>query len=89
MASNNYLAHVSLDGRTVDQRAAAAGYPGGPLGENIAGGPSSPQAVVDMWMASAGHCTNVMSPSYDVTGVGHAFRAGSTYGHYWTQVFGG
>jgi uncharacterized protein YkwD len=90
MAANNYLSHTSLDGRTYDQRIWQAGYTGGfPLAENIAGGPSSAQAVVDGWMQSAGHCRNIMGSGYRVVGIGYAFTPSSTYRHYWTQAFGG
>lgn len=90
MAAQNYFSHTSLDGRTFDQRFRNAGYSGAfPWGENIAGGQSTPQSAVDGWMASPGHCTNIMNGSFRATGVGYAFRAGSTYSHYWTQTFGG
>jgi len=90
MARQNYFSHTSLDGRTFSQRITHAGYAGAsPWGENIAGGQSSSAAVVSAWMNSAGHCANMMNPSYRAIGVGYAYRAGSTYGHYWTQDFGG
>lgn len=89
MAANSYFSHTSLDGRTFNQRITAAGYSGSPLGENIAAGYPTPQAVVAGWMASPGHCSNIMSGSYRSIGVGYAFLAGSAYGHYWTQDFGG
>jgi len=90
MAVNDYFSHTSLDGRTFDQRISAAGYSGAfPWGENIAAGQSTPEEVVTGWMASPGHCTNIMSSGYKAIGVGYAFRAGSTYRHYWTQDFGG
>jgi uncharacterized protein YkwD len=90
MATQNYFSHVSLDGRTFDQRIRNAGYTGSfPLGENIAGGQPTPQAVVDGWMGSAGHCANIMNPSFRATGVGYAFNPAATYRHYWTQTFGG
>jgi len=61
MATNNYFSHTSLTGTTFDQRIANAGYTGGsPLGENTAGGMSSPQSVVNAWMGSPGHRTNIM-----------------------------
>ena len=89
MATQNYFSHTSLDGRTLSQRLTNAGYAGAfPWGENIAAGQPTPQAVVDAWMSSPGHCTNIMNGSYRAIGVGYAFRAGSTYGHYWTQDFG-
>jgi uncharacterized protein YkwD len=90
MATNNYFSHTSLDGRTFADRIRGAGYTGsGPLGENIAAGQGSPAAVVNGWMGSTGHCQNIMSGSYRSIGVGYAFRAGSAYGAYWTQTFGG
>ena len=90
MAAQNYFSHTSLDGRTLSQRLTNAGYAGAfPWGENIAAGQPTPQAVVDAWMSSPGHCTNIMNGSYRAMGVGYAFRAGSTYGHYWTQDLGG
>lgn len=90
MAVNNYFSHTSLDGRTFDQRIREAGYGGAyPWGENIAAGQSTPEEVVTGWMASPGHCTNIMSPGFKAIGVGYAFRSGSTYRHYWTQDFGG
>lgn len=90
MATQNYFSHTSLDGRTFSQRMSNAGYSGAfPWGENIAAGQSSPAAVVNAWMNTAGHCANIMNASYRAIGVGYAFRAGSTYGHYWTQNFGG
>jgi uncharacterized protein YkwD len=90
MAANDYLSHTSLDGRTFDQRIRDAGYAGSPpLGENIAAGQPTPQAVVETWMASPGHCRNIMSPGFRASGVGYAFRSGTTFGHYWTHDFGG
>jgi uncharacterized protein YkwD len=90
MAAQNYFSHTSLDGRTFSQRLTNAGYAGAfPWGENIAAGQPTPEAVMDAWMASTGHCTNIMNGSYRAIGVGYAFRAGTTYGHYWTQDFGG
>jgi uncharacterized protein YkwD len=90
MATNNYFSHTSLDGRTFVDRIRAAGYLGSsPLGENIAAGQGSPAAVVNAWMASTGHCQNIMNGSFRAIGVGYAYRAGSQYGSYWTQNFGG
>ena len=40
-------------------------------------------------MGSTGHCKNIMNGSFADIGVGYAFTSGSTYGHYWTQSFGG
>lgn len=90
MATQNYFSHTSLDGRTFSQRMTQAGYSGGgPRGENIAAGYGSAAAVVAGWMASTGHCQNIMNAGFRVAGVGYAYRAGSSYGHYWTMNFGG
>jgi len=90
MAANNYFSHTSLDGRTFDDRIRDAGYAGAfPWGENIAAGYSTPHAVVAGWMSSPGHCANIMNGSFRAVGVGYAYLAGSSYGHYWTQDFGG
>jgi uncharacterized protein YkwD len=90
MATRNYVSHTSLDGRTFDQRMRDAGYNGAfPWAENIAAGSSTPESVVNGWMGSPGHCANIMAGTARATGVGYFFRSGSTYGHYWTQNFGG
>ena len=88
MAEQRYLAHESLDGRTLADRVADAGYEGSPIGENIAQGQGSVDEVMDGWMNSPGHCTNIMSPSYRAVGVGYAELEGGD-GPRWTQNFGG
>jgi uncharacterized protein YkwD len=89
MAVNNYFSHTSLDGRTFDQRIHNAGYFGSPLGENIAAGQSSPTSVMNSWMNSPGHCSNIMNPAFRSIGVGYAYDADATYRHYWTMTLGG
>lgn len=71
------------------QRAQAAGFEGGFVGENIAAGQVSPQAVVQDWVESPGHCVNLMNPRYRYIGVGYVHQDGDRYGHYWVQNFGG
>jgi uncharacterized protein YkwD len=90
MAANQFFSHMSPDGRTFEYRIRDSGYAGDyPWGENIAGGHATPQAAVDGWMASPGHCANIMSPRFKAMGAGYALRPGSPYAHYWTQSFGG
>lgn len=86
MADNNYFSHTSLDGRTLGQRVTAAGYSWSAVGENIAGGQSTVQSVVDGWMASDGHCANIMNASFTQIGVACASNTNSTYVRYWTMV---
>ena len=61
------------------KRAAAA--------ENIAAGSSTPEAVVDQWMHSDGRRKNMLNSKYNELGVGHVYKPGSEYGHYWVQLF--
>lgn len=89
MAENDYFSHTGQDGSTPSQRIAEAGYSGSTIGENIAAGSQTPEAVVANWMTSPGHCRNIMHADFDHIGVGYAYDDASTYGHYWTQTFGG
>lgn len=57
------------------------------VGENIAAGTSTPEAVVNQWMNSSGHRANILNKDYTELGVGHEYRRGSEYGHYWVQMF--
>jgi len=81
MAEHGVLAHTGSDGSTVGDRVTHAGYQWRRVGENLALANRPAREVVDMWLASAGHCANVMHPGYVEMGV--AAREG-----YWTQVFG-
>lgn len=87
MAAKDYFSHTSKDGRTFADRIRAAGYGGGTLGENIAAGQSTASAVMRSWMASSGHRANILNCAF--TGLGIGYAKGGSYGHYWTQDFGG
>ena len=70
------------------ERDAQAGYTGwSTIGENIAAGYPTPEAVVSGWMASPGHRANILSSNYTEIGIGMVSGAGS-FGTYWTQEFG-
>ena len=88
MGLQNYFSHTGLDGRTPCERMSDAGYSWNYCGENIAAGQPTPEDVIDTWMASPGHRANILNPNYCDIGVGYAYVASSTYGHYWTQNFG-
>jgi uncharacterized protein YkwD len=86
MATANYFSHTSLDGRTLSQRIDAAGYAWRNIGENIAAGYGSVDAVMDGWTASPGHCANLMNPAFTEFAVACVRgAAGATYGTYWTM----
>jgi len=88
MAERDYFAHPDPEGRSVGQRATAAGYAWSHVGENIAAGLGEPAAVVAGWLASPGHCANIMSAEFSEMGAAFAVRAGTSRGIWWTQVFG-
>ena len=88
MATKNYFDHVSRTGSTHADRATAAGYKWRLVGENIAAGHTSASAALKAWLASPGHCENVMNKSYKDLGVGVASNPTSKYRIYWTQMFG-
>ena len=86
MGLNNFFSHVGSNGSTFSQRMTSAGYTWRAAGENIGAGYNTPAAAVNAWMASTGHCNNIMNPSFKHLGVG--YYVGGTYTHYWTQNFG-
>lgn len=88
MARNNYFSHTGLDGSTFSERAIEAGYTGSPRGENIAAGYSSAKNTFNQWVNSPGHLNNMLNSDANEMGIGHATYNGSTYTHYWTQIFG-
>jgi uncharacterized protein YkwD len=72
-------------------RIADAGYRWSVVGENIATGFSTARAVVRAWMASTGHCQNILNPSYRSLGVGitrDSMRGARRGAAIWTQDFG-
>ena len=88
MANQNFLDHIDRDGRTPGDRAELAGYAGQQTGENIAAGLDTPRKVVDGWLASPGHCANLMNPQYSELGAAYAVDPKSDAGIYWTAMFG-
>jgi uncharacterized protein YkwD len=92
MADQMYFAHDGLDGSDPGDRMTAAGYVGRTWGENIAKGQTTPEQVVQGWMDSDGHCSNIMNGTFNLIGVGY-FAGMSTNMRfnselYWTQNFG-
>ncbi|MDO9329699.1 MAG: CAP domain-containing protein [Pseudomonas sp.] len=88
MAYGNYFAHRDPDGDGPADRARAAGYRGRQIGENIAAGQSSPGKAMAGWLASPGHCANLMNPMFTQVGAAYAADARSDEGVYWTMMFG-
>lgn len=87
MAANDLISHDSSDGATLGMRVDATGYDWSAVGENVAGGQSTVPAVMQGWLASSGHCSNLMSGSFTEFGQARTTVQPSTYGVYWTQNF--
>lgn len=88
MAYGNYFAHRDPDGDMPLDRAKAAGYRGRQIGENIAAGQGSPNKAMASWLASPGHCANLMNPMFTQVGAAYAADSRSDEGVYWTMLFG-
>jgi uncharacterized protein YkwD len=86
MVANNFFSHTGSDGSTLGGRVSATGYAWSGVGENIAAGYPTVNAVLDGWMASDGHCANLMNPSFSEIGLSCVPGTSSdTYGNYWTM----
>lgn len=89
MAIGGFFSHTGPDGSTFISRNEAAGYRDWDyLEENLAAGQTTPEQVMVAWMGSPDHRQNILSPHVHEIGVGHVYRPGSYYGHYWVQEFG-
>lgn len=87
MAERSQLAHEGRDGSTPAERVTRAGYRWRSVGENIASGPTTPEAVVDGWVRSPHHCANLMAPQFTEMGIAYSVNRASEAGIYWVQVF--
>jgi uncharacterized protein YkwD len=81
MFQNNYFSHAGSDGTSSGERINRAGYSWKYYGENIAMGYLTEKEVVDGWLSSPGHCSNIMNKNFKEMGV-------AKVGNYWTQEFG-
>ena len=79
------FSHERPNGEHGYQLAFRAGF--STVGENIAYGYSSAEAVMEAWMNSSGHRANILGAGFTEIGVG-CYR-GSNGLLYWAQLFGG
>jgi uncharacterized protein YkwD len=87
MARHDNFSHTGHDGSTPADRVRRSGYRFRTTAENIAAGPSTPEAVVAEWIRSPGHCANLMNSAYSEIGIAFAIERNSRFGVYWAQVF--
>jgi uncharacterized protein YkwD len=88
MAGHQYVEHVGRDGSTFAQRITRARYEWHSVGENVAAGQRTPEDVVQDWLASPGHCANIMSGDFTEMGVAFAVNLDAKDAVYWAQEFG-
>lgn len=87
MAAHSHFEHTGTDGSTPAQRAEKAGYSWLAVAENIAAGARTADEVMEGWLNSPGHCSNLMSPIYTQMGIAYAVDPKSKAGIYWAQEF--
>jgi uncharacterized protein YkwD len=80
MAKNKFFAHKAPDGTKAGQRIERTGYLWKAYGENIGQGYKNEKEMVTGWLASPGHCKNIMSTNFKEMGVARV-------GTLWTQTF--
>lgn len=88
MAKRDYFSHQGHDQSLAGDRASRQGYRWQRIGENIAAGHGSAEQAVSGWLASPGHCQNVMNPDFTEMGAAYATNPQSAATIYWTQMFG-
>jgi uncharacterized protein YkwD len=85
MVQRNHFSHTGSSGSTVGQRVTAAGYAWASVAENIAAGYPTVSAAIQSWIASPGHCANLMSANLRDAGLACVpGTASNDYRSYWT-----
>jgi len=85
MVNKNYFSHNSPTYGSPFNMMENFGLRFTAAGENIAMGQQSAQQVVNAWMNSPGHRSNILSSAYNQIGVGLAKDKNGRF--YWTQMF--
>ncbi len=87
MIDGNFFGHVDpFDRSNVGQRAGRFNYPYLKIGENLAAGQRTAEAVVADWLGSPAHRAILLDPEFREAGV--AVLDGGRLGRYWTVEFG-
>lgn len=85
MANKGYFSHTSPTYGSPFQMMESFGLKFSAAGENIAYGQRTPAEVMNAWMNSPGHRSNIMNGTYTQIGVGLAKNSSGVC--YWTQQF--
>lgn len=76
MARRDQMGHYGSDGSLAGQRLTQAGYAWGGWGENLGQGQTELSELLAQWMASDGHCANLMHPRMTEFGIACRQRDG-------------
>ncbi|WP_119395253.1 CAP domain-containing protein [Salinibius halmophilus] len=87
MVQYNFFSHTGSNGWLPAQRVADSGYSASFVAENLAAGPDNAYTAVNRWLASDGHCANLMSPNAREFGVAYSNGWINNMQHIWTTVF--
>lgn len=88
MSAHKLFEHRGSDGSMPAGRVLRAGYDWKAVGENIAKGAATAEIVVQGWLDSPGHCTNIMSAQYREMGLAYFTDFAHKGDIYWAQTFG-
>jgi len=80
MADTKQMRHEGSDGTSAGDRITREGYAWWAWGENVAWGYTSVTSVMQGWLNSPGHCSNIMNANFTQLGA-------AGVDNYWTQVF--
>lgn len=86
MAALDDLQHEDPDGSTPADRVRRSGYGARVVGENIASGVPTADEVVQGWLASPGHCANIMDARFTEMGIGYVVAPRTSGAIYWAQL---
>lgn len=87
MIRHDFFDHTNPEGDGPKDRALRAGLAASLYGENITGGPGSPEAAFDAFLGSDSHRTLIENPAWTNHGHGYAYSPAAPLQHYWTQNF--
>jgi uncharacterized protein YkwD len=87
LQTNNAFTHVWSNGVGPAERLSMAQYAWSTYGENIAAGQPGIDEVMNAWIASPGHCANIMHAGVVDVGVAKVDgSASNSYPNYWTLL---
>jgi uncharacterized protein YkwD len=87
LAQRDTLSHQGLRASTLRERLFQAGYRMRQSGENLAAGPETLEQALAQWMASPGHCDNLMFKDFQDMGLA-CVAAPGRYERFWVLHLG-